>query len=139
MSERTTGVSINRLIAFLVAGGFVFLLIETLMEHNEVMEEKLAADIPIVASALGLVIATFAALTWQESSIRLLQAYLVVSLLVGLGGLYFHNEDRFERQEDKRVERRNKEEDEHERGEELPPMLAPLAFAGLGTVVWWER
>lgn len=35
-----TALSLNRLIAFLIAGGFLFLLIETRVEHDDVLSKE---------------------------------------------------------------------------------------------------
>lgn len=133
--------SINRLIAFLVAGGFLFLLIETRIEHDEVLGEKLAAYVPLVFSAIGFVLALLAALKWQEKWIRILHVYLFFALAVGLGGIYFHNEDRLQGKNGvaSEVKEESEESEENEKrkeseAEKTPPILAPIAFAGLGAV-----
>ncbi len=125
--------SINRMIAFLVAGGFLFLAIETRIEHHEVLGEKLAAYVPIIFSVLGFLIASLAALKWQQKWIRVLHIYLFFALAVGLGGMYFHNEDRLEGKGDKASEVKEDEDKETEK-EKTPPILTPIAFAGLGVV-----
>lgn len=122
--------TLNRMIAYLIAGGFFFLVIEIRIEHNEVLDEKSVAFIPIIFSTLGMVIAVLAALRWQEIWIRILQVYLFLALAVGITGVYFHNEDRFE--EEKTEMARRDDDPSHEK--DLPPMLAPFAFVGLGAV-----
>lgn len=128
--------SMNRLIAFLVAGGFLFLFIETRIEHHDVLSEKLIAYAPIVFSALGFIIASLAAFKWQEKWIRVLHIYLFLALAVGLGGMYFHNEDRLKGKADTSSEIKDDDmqEDEKNVEETTPPILAPVAFTGLGVV-----
>ncbi|MBF8248844.1 MAG: hypothetical protein HW374_1644 [Bacteroidetes bacterium] len=128
--------SINRFIAFLVAGGFFFLLIETRIEHDGVLGEKLAAYVPIAFSIIGFVVALLAALKWQEKYIRVLHLYLFFALAVGFGGMYFHNEDRLGEKEDTSSEMKDDDSKEGDKKaeEKTPPILAPFAFAGLGAV-----
>ena len=128
--------SINRLIAYIVAGGFIFLLIETRIEHHEVMNEKLVACVPMIVSAVGVLLASLAAFLWKPKLIRVLHFYLILTMLVGLGGMFFHNEDRFEAKHQEETELRDDASHEHDaqQHEEHPPMLAPFAFVGLGVV-----
>jgi hypothetical protein len=141
--------TINRIIVFLVAGGFGFLFIETLMEHTGILEAHPQVYIPIIFSAIGFALAVATAVIWKEPLIKILHVYLFASLLVSFGGLYFHNEDRLEGEEPRsgelsagvnaetRYRQKNGEAELHikPRGrKKLPPMLAPLAFAGLTTM-----
>lgn len=139
MDTKQSGVtlSLNRLIAFLVAGGFLFLFVETLIEHNEVMSENFIAYAPILFSAFGLVLALLAAIKWQQKWIRILHVYMFLALFTGLGGLFFHNKERVLTKETLKVEALEDEEYEtagEKKDEHAPPILAPMAFAGLGAV-----
>lgn len=131
-----SSLSINRLIACIVAGGFIFLFIETRIEHQEVMNDKLTAWIPMIVSAVGVLLASLTAFQWKPKLIRILHIYLILTMLVGLGGMFFHNEDRFEGKHQEETELRNEESHEHnaQKHEDYPPILAPFAFVGLGVV-----
>ena len=97
--------------------------------------EKLAAYVPILFSALGFIIASLAAFKWQEKWIRVLHIYLFLALAVGVGGMYFHNEDRLEgKTEAREMKDGDIKEDEKKAEEKTPPILAPVAFTGLGAV-----
>ncbi len=122
--------SINRLIVLIIAGGFLFLFVETLIEHQDVIPKELPAFIPIIVSILGFIIALLTAQNWKDRSIRLLHFYLMLTILVGLGGLFFHNKERFEREE-KETETIINEKDAEE---VKPPILAPAALIGFGAV-----
>ena len=129
-------ISLNRLIAFLVAGGFLFLLIETRIEHDEVLKKHLPAYVPMLFSAVGFVLALVTGFSWKERWIRVLHVYLFIVLLVGLGGIYFHNAERVFGEEDHETAAVQRIGAEHEENEEEShtPLLAPLAFTGLGVV-----
>jgi hypothetical protein len=120
--------SINRLIVLLVAGGYLFLFVETLIEHQEVLPGERPAFIPIIASLIGFIISLLSLQSWKEGMISLLKYFLIVTILVGIGGLFFHNEARF--QEDQDDVEAISEEIEFEGAE--APILAPSAFIGLG-------
>jgi hypothetical protein len=121
--------SINRLIALFVASGFFFLAVDSTLEHWEIFKEEWFAFVPVLYSVLGMGVGVAAVVKWDESWIRKLHLYLTVSFVVGVAGLYFHSESLFENEDEM-----NAEEREHEEKEKPAPILAPLAFAGLGAV-----
>jgi hypothetical protein len=130
--------SLNRLIVIYIACGFGFLFVDNLAEHFDILGHEWASYIPIVISAIGFAIALAAAITWQQPSIKLLHLYLMITIGVGLAGIYFHNAERVgikdeddEKQE--AAEQKNARRDgETAKTEDDPPIFAPLAFAGLG-------
>lgn len=139
--QSLASVSLNRLIAFLVAGGFLFLFVETRIEHHDVLTEEFIAYVPILFSIIGFVLALFAAFQWQEKWIRVLHVYMFLALVTGLGGIFFHNQDRIFGEEKttataQQIEAEEVEEagEPEEEEESEPPLLAPLAFTGLGIV-----
>ena len=86
--------TLNRIVAFVLAAGFLFLLADTRLEHDQIMARKPLVFIPMAFSLVAFLIALAAAVRWRPLPAKML---LVVSLLavpVGLGGLWFHNEDR---------------------------------------------
>lgn len=122
--------SMNRLILLLVAGGFLFLFVETLIEHQDVLPHERPAFIPIIASLIGFILTLLTVQSWKESLISLLKYYLIITVLVGIGGLFFHNESRFEGED--RAAEISSEEVEDDGAE--APILAPSAFIGLGVL-----
>ncbi len=114
--------SINRLIALLVGAGFLFLTIECIVEHRDILIKEPTSLIPIAFSALGFIISALAVWQWKESRIRLLHLTLFATFLVAGAGVYFHvGEDKDEEQ----TEQNSKEKEKDK------PLMAPLAFAGL--------
>ncbi|MBI5021846.1 MAG: hypothetical protein HZB59_10460 [Ignavibacteriales bacterium] len=122
--------SINRLLVLLVAGGFLFLFIDTLLEHQDVLPNERPAFIPIIISLIGFIIALLAVQGWKDGIIRWLHIYLMLTILVGFGGIFFHNRERFESDEEKS----ELVEEEEKSDEASPPILAPAAFIGLGVI-----
>jgi hypothetical protein len=120
--------SLNRLLVLLTTIGFLFLMIDSILEHWSIFLEHLLAFIPVVFSAFGLVIGTIAVRQWKEQWIRRLHVFLFVSVLVGGAGMYFHIE---EGEDDKQL---TTEQRKHEEKEKEKPLLAPLSFAGLAAV-----
>ncbi|MBI5476426.1 MAG: hypothetical protein HY964_06785 [Ignavibacteriales bacterium] len=122
--------SINRVLVLLVAGGFLFLFIDTLLEHQDVLPNERPAFIPIIVSIIGFIIALLAVQSWKDGLIRLLHFYLMLTMLVGFGGIFFHNKERFERGEEKT----ELVEEEEKSDEASPPVLAPAAFIGIAAI-----
>lgn len=117
--------SLNRLLALFVTGGFVFLLADTILEHWGILLQDPAAFIPILFSAAGSLIGVIAVAQWNGRWIRIFHLTLLTAFLVSAAGLYFHIEN-------EAAERATPEGRAHEQKEKEIPLLAPLAFGGLG-------
>jgi hypothetical protein len=142
--------SLNRLIVVLVAGGFAFLLVETRLEHLDVINHHPLAVLPLAFSFIGLVLAAITAWRWKEPAIRALQVFLMLVALVGVTGLVLHNSDRFEGEQHemgalppeqlkdagppKEGTNGNQGQPPRPRKKHFPPMLAPTAFIGIAAV-----
>jgi glucan phosphoethanolaminetransferase (alkaline phosphatase superfamily) len=130
--------SLNKLLILVTTFGFTFLLLDTIIEHWPIFEQELIAFVPLVFSFAGIVLGVFTVVMWKEKLIYWFQILLVISILVGVAGLYFHVEP-FEEETNLTAE-----EIEHEANEKEKPLLAPLSFAGiaviglLGTLRKWE-
>ncbi len=120
--------SLNRLLALLTTLGFLFLMVDSILEHWSIFTQDLPAFIPLVISAAGLVIGMIAVREWEEKWIRRFHVFLFVSVLAGGTGMYFHTA------EEEDGERLTVEQREHEEKEKEKPLLAPLSFAGLAAV-----
>jgi hypothetical protein len=119
--------SLNRLIIVFVAGGFFFLIADSILEHWGILGQELWAYIPIVFSLLGFVISAIAAVVWRERALRFLQITLFAAFIISAAGLYFHILE-----EDETT--LSTEQIEHEQKEKEKPLLAPLSFAGLALI-----
>ena len=130
--------TLNKLLVLATTFGFAFLLLDTTIEHWKTFEQEIMTFVALISSFAGLVLGIAVVLTWKENLIRRFQIFLFISIIVGVGGLYFHIEP-FEEETNLTTE-----EIEHEANEKEKPILAPLSFAGLavfgllGTIRKWE-
>ena len=120
--------SLRRALVGFVAASCLFLLLEVIPSHREVVREHLVAAAPTIVSVLGLLAFAVAFWAWNATTRRIVQVVSVLLLLAGILGVYFHNAERLgvEREDEER------EAEEHERGEEhhaLP--FAPLSLMGM--------
>lgn len=119
----------DRLLCGAVAAGYLFLAVDTTLEHLVVIRSRWYAGIPPVAAALEALVLGLACALWSPATRRLARAALAISMGIGLLGLYFHNADRLVAGLDLTA------------GLLMPPLIAPLAFAGQGIVgllALWE-
>ena len=126
--------SLRRALVGFLAASCLFLLVEVLYEHREVVGEKPIALAPAVVCALAILASLWAFAKWQPQAQKALQVVSVLLLLVGLAGVYFHNAERLKgehHEEHEAVEQGEKEE--HGEEEHAPP-LAPLALSGMGVL-----
>jgi hypothetical protein len=117
--------SLNRLLVLFTSLGFAFLLLDTTIEHWDILKDELMADIPLVFSIIGLVLGVIVAIKWKDNLIYFFQIFLFISFIVAGAGMYFHvveEEDEINLTAEKR---------EHEEKEKEKPLMAPIAFAGL--------
>jgi hypothetical protein len=119
--------SLNRMLVLVATAGFAFLLADNIIEHWSVFKEEVSSFIPVVFSAIGLIIGLVTVLKWKEKFIKVFQIVLLASIVVALAGMYFHiKEDDDEDQPKEQVVTPKEEKDK--------PVLAPLAYAGLAIV-----
>ena len=115
--------SLQRVICALLAGGYVTLAIDTMLEHRDVVSVNRLAWTPPLGAALLVLVTAAVSLTWSPRGRRVGGAAGLVSLLLGSVGLVLHNAERFEH-------------GFSHLGPLLPPLLAPAAFCGLGALLW---
>lgn len=116
--------SLNRIIILLTSLGFLFLLIDTTLEHWEVFEDEFTVYIPGIFCLVAVILGFITVLVWKENFIKYFKYFLFASMIVALMGTYFHVIEE-EDDEDLTLEQREHEEE----GDK--PLLAPLSFAGL--------
>lgn len=129
----------SQLILFLVAGGFLLMLIDVRHMHREILSEHWQSWIPIVISILGFFI------TAALVKIKRLKFLAILIYLSGVGaglyGSYLHSEGEMNKYLDLFASKEivayalDKDEYENEKNEnekeESPPLLAPLGLSGL--------
>ena len=120
--------TLNRLLVLFTTLGFLFLMVDSTLEHWAVLKDEFMSFVPIIFSSLGLVAGIVTVLNWKDKWIRRFHAFLLASIVVAGTGVYFHvGED----EDDKQL---TVEQREHEKKEKDKPLLAPLSFAGLAIV-----
>lgn len=124
----------QRRIAGTLILGAAFLLCEIRFEHREVLRGTVRSWIPLGYCALLLAAGIPAWLAWHRGGRKVLAALFSAGLLVGLLGAWFHSDGR----PGKTLLRVAKAwvlppgEDGGVKAGSAPPLLAPLAFCGLG-------
>ncbi len=117
--------SLQRLVTWLLVGGYLTLFVETFLDHRGTWDAHPLAYTPVVTALLLSAALLLAAASWRPGPRAAAGWLCLASVLVGLTGLVLHNEDRLEDGFD------------FASGAVLiPPLLAPLAFAGLGLLGW---
>lgn len=126
--------TLARRIAGTLVLGAGFLLCEIRFEHREVLGETWRSWIPLCCAALLLALGIPAWFAWSRGGRKVLAALFAVALAVGLLGAWFHSGGR----PDRIVVRVARAwalppgQDGGIKAGSAPPLLAPLAFTGLG-------
>lgn len=149
--------TLNKLVVLALIGAFAVLLLEIRFEHQEVLSEHTIAWTPIVYSGVMAILSLAALFFWEGSGRKILFWAFAAALIVGTVGFWQHNEEHFGRRiagvftvwgnsasehhsdEADNKEHSANENEEHHNNEHkekmenlLPPVFAPLTFAGLG-------
>jgi len=120
--------SLNRLLALFTTAGFLFLMADSIIEHWSAFSQEIMCFIPVVFSAIGVVMGIMVVRQWKQVWIRRFHVLLLATFAVSAAGLYFHI---MEEEDDEQL---TAEQREHEKTEKEKPLLAPLTFAGLAAV-----
>jgi hypothetical protein len=125
---------IEKRIAGALLSGAAFLLVEVRFEHREVLGETWRGWIPLSCAALLIVAGIPAWLAWGGKGRRLLTALFALTSAVGLLGAWFHSGGRPDRAVARVVSAWALPPGQNggEKPGAAPPVLAPLAFSGLG-------
>ena len=125
---------LGRRIAGTLVLGAAFLLCEIRFEHREVLGETWRSWIPLGYAALALAGGIPAWLAWKRGGRKVLRGLFALALAVGLAGAWFHSDGRpvrtFARVAAAWALPPGK--DGGTKPGSAPPLLAPLAFCGLG-------
>ncbi len=126
--------TLGRRISGMLVLGAALLLCEVRFEHREVLGETWHGWIPLACAALLVAAGIPAWLAWSSTSRRVLAALFAVAIAVGLVGVWFHSDGRPARTL-VRVAAAwalPPGKDGGIKPGSAPPLLAPLAFCGLG-------
>jgi hypothetical protein len=123
-------------IAAALLGGAAFLLLEVRFEHREVLGETWRGWIPLSCAALLIAVGVPAWFAWASKGRKLLMALFSLSIATGLLGAWFHSGGRPFRSAARVVSAwaLPPGQDGGEKPGAAPPLLAPLAFSGLGVL-----
>ena len=124
--------TLNKAIAAALLGGFVLLLNEIRFEHREVLGGTRIAWTPIVFCIAALLIGSCALSFWEKWGRKALLTIYAISFVVGLAGVWFHSDGHLGRVFQVLSVWTLKPGEAGHFPQDAPPVLAPLAFCGLG-------
>jgi hypothetical protein len=129
--------TLNKLLALGVLVAFALLLLELRFDHRHVLGEHWQAFVPLIYSGAMIVLGGVALGLWQRGGRTFLFWGFSLALAVGVVGFWMHNEDAPQESVGRVLSAWSQpvEHEEHHHEEaalQAPPVLAPLAFAGLG-------
>jgi hypothetical protein len=84
--------TLSQLIVVKLLGGFSLLLVEIRFEHREALGQAWQSWIPLLYSGAMLLLGLAAMARWNSGGRRVLMAGFAAAVLVGLLGLWFHSE-----------------------------------------------
>jgi hypothetical protein len=120
--------TLNKIIILVLTGAFLGLVFDLRFEHVDKVRHHWTAWIPIVYSGVMVVACIVGLYKWQSFGREMLFYCFAVGLLVGLLGFWFHNSAHVVGNVAATFEAWTKPEHHPD----APPVLAPLAFCGLG-------
>jgi hypothetical protein len=125
---------IEKRIAGVLISAAAFLLVEVRFEHREVLGETWRGWIPLAWAALVIAAGIPAWLAWAKGGRRFLTLLFGITATVGLLGAWFHSDGRPDRAVARVVSAWFLPPGQNggEKPGSAPPVLAPLAFTGLG-------
>jgi hypothetical protein len=83
--------TLNKLIVLLTLGGFLMLLMDLRFEHMDVLGDHWQAWIPLVYSAVMIVVVIWGLCFWEKGGRKVLLWAFAASIIVGLLGVWFHD------------------------------------------------
>jgi hypothetical protein len=113
--------------------GYLFLMLDIRFEHREVITETWQGWIPIAFSGLMILFGPLSLWFFEKGGKYLLAAAYLLSLIVGMVGIWFHSDGKLPARLDELLSVWQ-HFDPQAHHKHYPPILAPLAFLGLGTI-----
>jgi hypothetical protein len=120
--------SLGRLLVLVLTAGCLTLLIDIRYEHIDVVHETRISWIPLIYSGLLTLLGLWAFLRWSPASRAILFWCYAVGLAVGMTGLWMHSQGAIF----SGVAHVLSAWFQHFHYADEPPLLAPLAFCGIG-------
>ncbi len=130
--------TLNKLVALGVLGAFAMLLLELRFDHRDVLGEYWQAFVPLIYSGTMIVFGGAALALWHRGGRIVLLWGFSIALIIGVVGFWMHNQGRPIEGAQRILAAWSQpiEKPESESGGKAaldePPVLAPLAFFGLG-------
>jgi hypothetical protein len=121
--------SLNRIIVLFLSIGLLVLAFEVFLQHYNKLFERRPMWIPIIFGSVGGLIGLFIFIIFNRFSYYLFLLLMILSMIVGTLGLYFHNNWRFPLI---LSSLRSAELVSIEFLTTKPPFLAPSAFIAMG-------
>jgi hypothetical protein len=129
------GETVLRLLSHsLLVGGYAFLMLDIRYEHREAVGDEPTAWIPIVFSAVMIVLIPLAIALWRKVGKRLAAVGYGASVIVGLLGSFFHAHGHFLRHLQATMAVWQTYSTKIVPHSQFAPFFAPLAFIGLGSI-----
>lgn len=139
MPAKIENVQLDRLLRFgkvaAMSGGFLMLLLEIRFQHRAALIDDWRPWMPVVFCNLMIYLIPISGLFWHKGGRQILYCAYFLTITLGAVGVYFHSEGHLIRRlmELTRVclipPNAGAEVAAH-----YPPVLAPLAFMGLGSI-----
>jgi len=139
MTKKINKVEPERLLRFsklaAMTGGFSMLLLEIRFQHRAALVDDWRPWIPIVFCSLMIYLIPVAGIFWHKEGKMLLIGAFCLTMVLGMIGVYFHSDGHLieHLMELMRVWIIPPKEGA-EIAAHYPPILAPLAFVGLGAI-----
>ena len=120
-----------RVLMFCLSGAFFGLMCDVRIEHVEVVHEHAIAWTPIVFAAVMTLACFVSTVWWNRTTMRVMIPLFILAIIVGAVGFYLHNDGHVLDVVKTVIAAWT---DRHMKHEDVPPHLAPMAFAGLGAL-----
>jgi hypothetical protein len=120
-----------RVLIFLLANAFLGLMVDIRVEHVNVVHEHAVAWLPIIYSGLMAIACLLACIYWNKTTRLLMLPLFSVAFIIGGIGFYFHNYGHIAPVIRTSIQAWTDPKMTHS---DAPPVLAPLAFTGLGAL-----
>ena len=119
----------------LLVGGFLLMMIDIRFEHRQVVGEIQIAWLPIFYSMAMLVLIPLGVALWKNVGRYILAVCYVGAIIVGMLGIYFHSDGHLIARLQEVVSVWQAWVTKIDpNGPFYPPILAPFAFLGLGSI-----